>query len=56
MKLALIDADGLCYHSLRETLEDSLTALDEKIKIYLRRLNVLIIVCLLVKVNILGIL
>ena len=32
MKLALIDADGLCYHSLRETLEDSLTALDEKIQ------------------------
>lgn len=31
-KLALIDADGLAYHSLRETLEESLVALDEKIQ------------------------
>lgn len=30
--LALIDADGLAYHALRETLEESLTALDEKIQ------------------------
>ena len=31
-KLALIDADGLAYHSLRETLEESLTVLNEKIQ------------------------
>lgn len=30
--LVLIDADGLAYHALRETLEESLTALDEKIQ------------------------
>jgi hypothetical protein len=30
--LALIDADGLAYHSLRETLEESLIILDEKIQ------------------------
>jgi len=30
-KLLLIDGDGLAFHSLRESLEDSLTALDEKI-------------------------
>lgn len=30
-KLLLIDADGLAFHSLRESLEDSLNALDDKI-------------------------
>ena len=30
--LALIDADGLAYHALRETIEESLLVLDEKIQ------------------------
>lgn len=30
-KLALIDADGLTYHSLRDSLQESLSVIDEKI-------------------------
>lgn len=31
-RLLLIDGDGLCYHSLRETIEESLVVLEEKIQ------------------------
>lgn len=39
MKIALIDADGLLYHSSKTTLEESITSIDERIENIIEKTN-----------------